>query len=340
VSGPQVAWLADGRRLHLNHGPIDLIVEAFGRQAERRTAYAAAIARFETILTELVAELAELRRPADAAPRRFAGPTARRMEAAVRRFHPEFITPMAAVAGAVADEVMAAMTTAARLDRAYVNDGGDVAIHLAAGQVMSAAIAGTGHGLADRIAIRAEDPVRGIATSGWRGRSFSLGIADAVTVLAADAAAADAAATMIANAVDLPGHPAIVRQPANELAPDTDLGARPVTTGVGALTPGEKGAALANGAAAAERYRRRGLIHAAALFLAGESVVVGDVIRPAATTSLGKDTPTPPRASPSAPLPHIRGVEEMPAAGLALFLSPVERGRGVARSRPEWGSTK
>ena len=49
--------------------------------------------------------------------------------------------------------------------------------------------------------------MRGIATSGWRGRSFSLGIADAVTVLAATAAEADAAATMIANAVDLPGHP-------------------------------------------------------------------------------------------------------------------------------------
>ena len=51
--------------------------------------------------------------------------------------------------------------------------------------------------------------MRGIATSGWRGRSFSLGIADAVTVLAATAAEADAAATVIANAVDLPGHPAI-----------------------------------------------------------------------------------------------------------------------------------
>ena len=51
--------------------------------------------------------------------------------------------------------------------------------------------------------------MRGVATSGWRGRSFSLGIADAVTVLARTGAAADAAATIIANAVDLPGHPAV-----------------------------------------------------------------------------------------------------------------------------------
>ena len=100
---------------------------------------------------------------------------------------------------------------AADLDKAYVNNGGDIALHLAPGAVdATPAIAGTGHGLADRVIIRADDPVRGIATSGWRGRSFSLGIADAVTVLARTAAEADAAATMIANAVDLPGHPAIV----------------------------------------------------------------------------------------------------------------------------------
>ena len=36
MNGPQIAWLADGKRLHLNHGPIDLIIETFGREAERR----------------------------------------------------------------------------------------------------------------------------------------------------------------------------------------------------------------------------------------------------------------------------------------------------------------
>ena len=91
---------------------------------------------------------------------------------------------------------------------------------------MNLAIAGTGNGMADRITIRSADGVRGVATSGWRGRSFSLGIADAVTVLARTGAEADAAATLIANAVDLPGNPAIKRIPAQELAPDSDLGAR------------------------------------------------------------------------------------------------------------------
>jgi ApbE superfamily uncharacterized protein (UPF0280 family) len=200
------------------------------------------------------------------------------MERAAQKFHPEFITPMAAVAGSVADEVMAAMCAAADLDKAYVNNGGDIAIHLAPGSEIRAAIAGTGHGFADRLLICADDPVRGIATSGWRGRSFSLGIADAVTVLAKDAAAADAAATLIANAVDLPGHRAIVRQPANELSPDSDLGDRRVTTAVRPLSADDVARALDSGAAAAEEYRRRGLIVAAALFLAGDTRVCGKIM--------------------------------------------------------------
>ncbi|RWG52904.1 MAG: UPF0280 family protein, partial [Mesorhizobium sp.] len=184
MNGPQAHWLADGRRLHLNHGPIDLIIEAFGDAAERRAGCAQAVARFQTILTELVEELPELRRPASLTPRVFAGPTARRMEAAVAPLAESFITPMATVAGSVADEVLAALLAGRRLERAYVNNGGDSAIHLGKGGTITLAIAGTGHGMADRITIRAEDGVRGVATSGWRGRSFSLGIADAVTVLA------------------------------------------------------------------------------------------------------------------------------------------------------------
>lgn len=275
MNGPQANWLPDGRRLHLNHGPIDLIVEAFGDADEVQAAYRQCVARFQTILPELVEELAALRRPAGTTPRAFAGPTARRMEAAVVQLAQKFITPMAAVAGSVADEVMAAMIAGRRLERGYVNNGGDIALYIAPGHRLDVAIAGTDHGFADRLAIRAEDAVRGIATSGWRGRSFSLGIADAVTVLATSAASADAAATLVANAVDLPGHPAIQRRPARELAPDSDLGDRPVTFGVGALQPDEIAAALDAGLSVAEDFRRQGLIEATALFLNGKSRVSG-----------------------------------------------------------------
>ena len=185
------AWLPDGRRLHLQHGPIDLILEAWGPPAAVAAAYARATARFAPLLAELVAELPALRSPA---PAPLHGETARRMTRAVAPFRPTFITPMAAVAGAVADTILAAMTAGAPLDRAYVNDGGDIALHLAPGEAITAAIAARA-GLPDRVRVPDPDPVRGIATSGWRGRSFSLGIADAVTVLAPTAAEADAAAT-------------------------------------------------------------------------------------------------------------------------------------------------
>ncbi|MBZ9719848.1 UPF0280 family protein [Mesorhizobium sp. AD1-1] len=278
MQGPQAHWLQDGKRLHLNHGPIDLIVEVFGEADECRRAYEQAIARFQTILVEMVEELPELRLPAFfLAPRTFAGPTARRMEAAVMPLAECFITPMAAVAGSVADEMLAALLAGRKIERAYVNNGGDCALHIGKGQSMGLAVAGTGNGMTDRITIRAEDGVRGVATSGWRGRSFSLGIADAVTVLARTGAEADAAATLIANAVDLPGNPAIKRISAHELSPDSDLGSRLVTQGVGTLALGEVARALDNGLAVAEDFRRRGLIAGSALFLGGEIRISGSV---------------------------------------------------------------
>ena len=281
MNGPQAGLLADGRRLHLNHGPIDLIVEAFGAAEEVQVAYVQATVRFQTILTELVEELPDLRSAASLRRRALRGTTARRMEAAVFPLASEnFITPMAAVAGSVADEILAAMLAGRRLDKAYVNNGGDSALHLAAGQSMKLAVAGTGNGFADRIVIRAEDAVRGVATSGWRGRSFSLGVADAVTVLARSGAEADAAATIIANAVDLPGHEAVRREPAHSLAPDNDLGDRLVTTGVGPLTEREVAEALDSGLAEAGKLKRRGLIEAAALFLNGRVRICGDVLAP------------------------------------------------------------
>lgn len=276
MMGPQTSMLPDGKRLHLNHGPIDLIIEAFGEAEEVAAAYSQAKDRFDTVLEELVAELPELRRPSTSAPRSLMGPTARRMERAVTRFADRFfITPMAAVAGSVADEMLEAMTRGRKLRRAYVNDGGDIAIFLSPGEEMKVAIAGTGHGFADRITIRFEDAVRGIATSGWRGRSHSLGIADAVTVLAADAATADAAATLIANAIDLPGHPAIERAPARQLAPESDLGDRLVTTNVGELSGAEVADALERGKAVADDFVLRGLIVSAALFLNDQSRLAG-----------------------------------------------------------------
>jgi ApbE superfamily uncharacterized protein (UPF0280 family) len=274
----QMRLLPDGRRLHLNDGPIDLVVEAFGSRADINAAYHAAAKRFVTVLDELCDELPLLRQPArpdSPVPDRV---VARRMMKAVMPYCAHrFITPMAAVAGAVAEEVLQVVTSAADLSRAYVNNGGDIALYLAPGErfVVGMIERPDRPSLFGTAILDSAQPVRGIATSGWRGRSFSLGIADAVTVLAPDAAMADAAATMVANAVNLPAHPAVTRTPARDLAPDSDLGDRLVTQAVGELAAGEVVTALEGGMAEAESLLAAGLIRAAALHLKGETRIVG-----------------------------------------------------------------
>ncbi|MCX7891769.1 MAG: UPF0280 family protein [Burkholderiales bacterium] len=279
--GPQGRML-DATRAHFHHGPIDLVIGLDGGLAARRAAFAAAWERFDGLLEELVAELPSLRSPAERAGG-VRGPVARRMVAACRPHLPAFITPMAAVAGAVADEILAEIARVPGLARAYVNNGGDIALALAPGErlrvgtladVERASRHGHGFALDGEFAVSASDPVRGVATSGWRGRSLSLGIADSVTVLAADAASADAAATMVANAVNVE-HPAIERAPAASVADDTDLGSRLVTRRVGALDAASVEAALAKGAAAARALVARGVIWGAVLSLAGRHRVEG-----------------------------------------------------------------
>jgi hypothetical protein len=275
---PQIALLPDGGRLHLQDGPIDLIVGAKGRAAEVRAAYDAAARRFTGLLDELCAELVALRAAAAPGHCMLKGVVARRMHAAVAPFAADgFITPMAAVAGSVAEEILEAMLQEASIDRAYVNNGGDIALHLSGGEKFTV-------GLMDRpdrlgvmrtMIIEADDTSRGVATSGRHGRSFSFGIADSVTVLAKTSAQADAAATIIANAVDLPGHPAVTRCPADLLQPDSDLCDRLVTRDVGPLSAGEVEDALETGAHRARQSLAAGLIDGAVLCLCGRTAVVG-----------------------------------------------------------------
>ena len=284
----QISLLPDGRRLHLNDGPIDLIIEAFGSPHQIRQAYRSAAARFAEVLDELCAELPILRHAAGPNSEHPIGVIANRMRDAVLPYAEQtFVTPMAAVAGAVAEEILGAMTNAADLDRAYVNNGGDIAIHLAAGQQLALGLVEHCEypALFGTAILDAQQPVRGIATSGWRGRSFSLGIADAVTILADRAAMADAAATIVANAVDLPGHPGIQRVRACDLAPDTDLGTRFVTQAVGALSESDIATALDAGEQMASSLLSRGLIRAAALRLQGKSRVVGSIPKGAVASS-------------------------------------------------------
>ena len=316
MSGAVRQRFADSR-WHFQHGPIDCIVAAEGEAGAAAECIDHAWSRFRGVLDELVAELPMLRADlslptaASIAPR---GSVARRMVAACRPHAKEgrFITAMAAVAGSVAEALIASFDDP-RIHCAYVNNGGDIALvlnggaHYDVGVVSDLIAPSLGHPersegprlpptLAGRFRLTAESAVRGIATSGWRGRSFSLGIADSATVLAATASAADAAATLVANAVDI-DDARIARAPASSLRDNSDLGDRLVVRHVPALPDRLVHDALDRGATEARAQIRAGRIIAAVLSLQGRWRVVGDVeatLTPALSRPAGEGDRLPP----------------------------------------------
>ena len=270
--------LGDGRQ-HFQHGPIDIVVQAEGETAAVAGAHQAAAKRFATILSELVEELPVLRQPISTqAPCPLNGPIARIMWEACQRCPSDFITPMAAVAGSVAQELIAFYEQPG-ITRAWVNNGGDIALYLTPGTKVEIGLFADlskldslalqqGISLDGRLSVDYAMGVRGIATSGWRGRSFSLGIADSVTVLAQSAGLADAAATVIANAVNT-AHPAVERLPANEVKDNSDLGEKLVTVHVPALDDNTVHQALRQGLQQALQMKQSGLISASVLTCQG-----------------------------------------------------------------------
>ncbi len=298
----QLAPLSEGR-WHFQHGPIDIVIGAHGEAAAVKQAHDAAWQRFETVLDELVGELPILRRAittdgvVSKAHEILKGTIAQRMWNACAPYRAGFITPMAAVAGSVAQELIASYARPG-IERAWVNNGGDIALHLTPGQSVRVGLfadladldAALGDAYGDsqdaegldtdaQCEIGFDMPVRGIATSGWRGRSFSLGIADSVTVLAKTAAMADAAATVIANAVNVQ-HPGIVRRPACDIRDDSDLGGMRVTVDVPRLSNDHIRTALAAGRRKAESLAELGLIESAMLVCQGQFVQAGRSHRP------------------------------------------------------------
>ena len=272
----------DAARWHFQHGPIDLIITVDGKADALARALDSAWSRFQQVLPELVDELALLRQ-AVRSDRAFEGAVAKRMQAACWPHRAQFITPMAAVAGSVADEMIEFFSCEPDIQRAAINNGGDIALHLQAnasyriGLVTDIAQFSAQPDVVDgSLVICAADPVRGIATSGWRGRSLSLGIADSVTALASSAAHADAAATMIANAVNVE-HAAIRRAPAHAVKDDTDLGSLLVTQAVGVLPPVLVQQALERGKLQAQRLLMQGHIQGALLVLQTQACAVGQL---------------------------------------------------------------
>ncbi|MBA7584358.1 hypothetical protein ES708_26311 [subsurface metagenome] len=174
---------------------------------------------------------------------------------------PDF-TPLAAVAGATADMVADYLlkTDATKI---VVNNGGDISIRLREGEEIKV-------GLCLDLASKQIDYLLsvendcGICTSGIGGRSFTLGVTNAVIVLAGRASVADAEATYLGNKTTLDS-PNVERDWAERIYPDTDIPGKKVTVSVGTLSEAEIQQALENGQREALQLMDNGTIHGAVL---------------------------------------------------------------------------
>lgn len=179
------------------------------------------------------------------------------------------LSPLAAVAGATADQVAAAAASMGG-DRVIVNNGGDIALRLGPTET---AVVGLQHQsdreYAGRLTVRGETGIGGVASSGWGGRSHSPGTADLATVWAENAALADAAATLLAGETAVDG-PEIGCARACDIDPLSDLGLRPVTVSVDRLKSARKRRALARAAKTARRLHAAGQIRGCCVWIQGD----------------------------------------------------------------------
>ena len=186
------------------------------------------------------------------------------------------LTPLAAVAGAVADEV-AEFALALGADRVVVNNGGDIAVRLSSGQSLRVGVKppdpeqDQASPIMGRLNLRGGDGIGGVASSGWQGRSHSSGVADLVTVWGSSAAQADAAATALGNAAQAPGAESA---PAQDIDPDSGLGEQKLTTQVGPLPREQRLAALRGAREVAHRLHGQGIIIGCLVLVQGEALLL------------------------------------------------------------------
>ncbi len=194
----RVAWLADGKRLHLRNGPVNLIIQAFGQPAQLGRAYEAGIERARALVVELAEDLPRLQ-----AQEAFLSAVGLRAAAATQAV-PGGLPPVAALTGAIADEVLTAMTQAGAFARGFVNNHGAVAFHLAEGESLTPqAMDWPEFSRYDstRVPIPSAARARGMAAGGWHYHGFAFGCVDRIYTAAPSAAVAEAVLGSISAAM-------------------------------------------------------------------------------------------------------------------------------------------
>ncbi|HPP07105.1 MAG TPA: hypothetical protein PLW88_07010 [Syntrophorhabdaceae bacterium] len=197
---------------------------------------------------------------------------AKNMIEAVKEVDEKTLTPMAAVAGAVSDEIKRYLKDDG-FDFISVNNGGDISIF---NEDLEKSIKiSIGH-----INKNTHTPYLlnikgikdyGIATSGLGGRSLTLGLAEIGTVIANTSAIADAAATFICNKTNVDSKH-VLREKAYIIDPTTDIPEEYVTLNIDKLNQEEANNALQNGLNIASILKEQKKIIDALIYLKGNMV--------------------------------------------------------------------
>jgi len=210
------------------------------------------LARFRNIITKNIREIGSIE---------LLPSLVQKMILTSKRFEDPTVTPLIAVAGAGADEVADFIFNTGKADKVVVNNGGDIAIRLKNDEVVRVGIKSdlTDKAVSHLITVTLASEIGGVATSGFGGRSFTRGVANAAVAIANDATSADVAATLIGNATDVEST-AVIKVLAKELYGATDIPDLSVTKTIGHLEKSQIEEALDRGMQKAGTFQERGLI--------------------------------------------------------------------------------
>ena len=241
-------------------GPMKLVISAFvGKVPQPEMGKRAAEESFKYL--EQVAHLRDLLgRRCTEIPENLEDSLAVKMIKSVLTVGDKGLTPMAAVAGTIADAVADFLFNRG-MTKVVVDNGGDVAVRLQEGASVTVGIRPEigKQGISNVIVLDSRSPSWGVTTSGLGGRSLTSGIASASTVIAETASMADAASTAIANA-SFVKHEHVIQRSAEEIDPETDIAGLPVTVKVGPLSEETKAMAVSKAMERAEQLIEKDII--------------------------------------------------------------------------------
>lgn len=261
--------LIENDKLFMENGPTNIIAEAFS--SKKIEIYNFICEYSSKFLKDLSFEIETLKKPTSK-KNIFVSEIANTMFESTQLFLPNFITPMASVAGSISELLLLKVVEKFDVNKMYINNGGDISLYINKNEKFNFSIGGETSFVVEYADING---FGGIATSGWKGRSFSMGIADSVTVIAEKASIADAAATIIGNHIDLKNSNKVKKTVANNLYENTDLNDKLITVSVENLTKNEIRRAISKGKNISEYYISKNLIKSVIINLQDNILILG-----------------------------------------------------------------